>query len=321
MPTPHRSLTLALLSGSLAIVSACSDRLIVTHLVGDRDAARTSQVQSSQVQSQAQAAAAPPVASPTIAVPDAYALGLARAASALNISQSAQSKDDWHLVTERWQQAIEFMSTVPKSNQHHAEAALKLPDYRRNLAFAQQQSDRPTPNSSSGVVIRASSSNRRISAPTRAIASPNASTATAVAPSRDTTRSSSGNVTAASGAAFFAPIVRRAGNTPVIAVTFNGSQTYEMIVDTGASGTLITPRMAASLGIRSVGETNVDTASAQGVPFSLGYVDSIEVGGAVAQNVLVAMGGPELTLGLLGHDFFGNYDITIRENEVEFQER
>ena len=94
-----------------------------------------------------------------------------------------------------------------------------------------------------------------------------------------------------------------------------------MIVDTGASGTLITPGMAASLGIRSVGETSVDTASAQGVSFSMGYVNSIEVGGAVAQNVLVAMGGPELTLGLLGHDFFGNYDITIRENEVEFQER
>jgi predicted aspartyl protease len=107
----------------------------------------------------------------------------------------------------------------------------------------------------------------------------------------------------------------------VIAVTFNGSQTYEMIVDTGASGTLITSGMATSLGIRSVGETSVDTASAQGVSFSLGYVDSIAVGGAVARNVLVAMGGPELTLGLLGHDFFGNYDITIRENEVEFRER
>jgi predicted aspartyl protease len=107
----------------------------------------------------------------------------------------------------------------------------------------------------------------------------------------------------------------------VIAVTFNGSQTYEMIVDTGASGTLITPAMATALGIQPVGETIVDTASAQGVSFALGYVDSIAVGGAVAQNVLVAMGGPELTLGLLGHDFFGNYDIIIRENEVEFQER
>jgi predicted aspartyl protease len=107
----------------------------------------------------------------------------------------------------------------------------------------------------------------------------------------------------------------------VIAVTFNGNQTYEMILDTGASGTLITSAMASSLGIRSVGQTSVDTASAQGVSFSLGYVDSMDVGGAVAHNVLVAMGGPELSLGLLGHDFFGNYDIVIRETEVEFRER
>lgn len=107
----------------------------------------------------------------------------------------------------------------------------------------------------------------------------------------------------------------------MIAVTFNGSQTYEMILDTGASGTLITSAMAEALGVQSVGETSVDTASAQNVSFHLGYVDSIEVGGAVANNVLVAMSGPELSLGLLGHDFFGNYDITIRENEVEFRVR
>lgn len=317
MSTPHRSVTLALLSGCLAVVSACSDRSLASYLEGDREAVPAPQVQISQAQ------ASPPAASPTIAMqPDAYALGLARASSAFNIGQSAQSKDDWHLVAERWQQAIQLMATVPKSSQHHAEATLKLTDYRRNLAFAQQQGDRPTPNNS-GIVVRTSQSSRSNLAPTRAIASSRAPRATVmpIPLSREISSSANNVRPATSHAAFFAPIVRRAGNTPVIAVTFNGSQIYEMIVDTGASGTLITPGMAASLGIRSVGETSVDTASAQGVSFSMGYVNSIEVGGAVAQNVLVAMGGPELTLGLLGHDFFGNYDITIRENEVEFQER
>ena len=318
MSTPHRSVTLAFLSGCLAVVSACSDRPLASHLEGDRETFPASQVQVSQVQ----AAASPAIATQ----PDAYTLGLVRASSAFHISQSAQSKDDWHLVADRWQQAIQLMSTVPKSSQHHAEAALKLIDYRRNLAFAQQQGDRPTPNNSGRVVVRTSQSSRSHiapNAPNGAIASSNVprATVTALAPSREIPSIPSNVVRPAASAAFFAPIVRRAGNTPVIAVTFNGSQTYEMIVDTGASGTLITPGMAASLGIRSVGETSVDTASAQGVSFSLGYVDSIEVGGAVAQHVLVAMGGPELSLGLLGHDFFGNYDITIRENEVEFQER
>jgi predicted aspartyl protease len=317
MFTLSRSMTFAFLSGSLAIVSACSNPLWVSRSEGDREAVPGSQIQASQAQ-----AAAPSAITTTATQPDAYALGLARASSAFNISQSAQSKDDWHLVAERWQQAIQLMSTVSQSSQHHAEAALKLIDYRRNLAFAQQQGDRPTSNNSGGVVVRTSQGSRPNIAPTRAIASSSAPSAANASPPPSRRVSSPSNVRpAARSTAFFAPIVRRAGNTPVIAVTFNGSQTYEMIVDTGASGTLITPTMAASLGIRSVGETSVDTASAQGVSFSLGYVDSIEVGGAVAKNVLVAMGGAELSLGLLGHDFFGNYDITIRENEVEFQER
>jgi predicted aspartyl protease len=310
MSSPHRStLTLALLSGSLAVVSACSNRPVASRPEGARAVVQT-QVRASQ----AQAAAVP-----APAAPDAYSLGLSRASSAFNISQSAQSKDDWYLVAERWQQAIEFMAAVPKSSQHHDEAALKLTDYRRNLAFAQQQADRPAANGGSGVVVR--NSQGTSSAPSGGSLAASSAPITALPPAQGTSRSSDGGSTSDSGTAFFAPIVRRAGNTPVIAVTFNGSQTYEMIVDTGASGTLITPQMASSLGVRSVGETSVDTASAQGVSFSLGYVDSIEVGGAVAQNVLVAMGGPELSLGLLGHDFFGNYDIIIRENEVEFRER
>jgi aspartyl protease family protein len=33
------------------------------------------------------------------------------------------------------------------------------------------------------------------------------------------------------------PIKNRRGNTPVIEVTFNGDQTFDMILDTGATGT------------------------------------------------------------------------------------
>ena len=43
---------------------------------------------------------------------------------------------------------------------------------------------------------------------------------------------------------FRVPIKRRSGKTPVIDVTFNGNQVFEMILDTGASGTLITQQMA-----------------------------------------------------------------------------
>ncbi|MDO4929490.1 MAG: retropepsin-like aspartic protease, partial [Corynebacterium sp.] len=51
---------------------------------------------------------------------------------------------------------------------------------------------------------------------------------------------------------FQAKIKRRAGGTPVIDVVFNGNKTFEMILDTGASGTLISQRMATALGVRPV---------------------------------------------------------------------
>jgi predicted aspartyl protease len=94
-----------------------------------------------------------------------------------------------------------------------------------------------------------------------------------------------------------------------------------MIVDTGASGTVITRQMATSLNVVPVAEAAVDTASERAVVFPLGYVNTIQVGGVIANHVLVGVAGPELGVGLLGHDFFGSYDITIREDQVEFRER
>lgn len=120
---------------------------------------------------------------------------------------------------------------------------------------------------------------------------------------------------------FQAKIKRRAGGTPVIDVTFNGGRTFEMIVDTGASGTVITRRMASALQVVPVRTIKADTASAVGVEFPVGYVQSIGVNGVVANKVLVAIAGPEQDIGLLGHDFFGNYDVTIKRDVVQFELR
>jgi predicted aspartyl protease len=296
MSTSHRLvLALALLSGSLV---SCQ-----TPMVSRKSEAATNVKATVKPHK-----ASTPSAKAT--QPDSYTQAIARASSAYNISKSAQSQDDWRLVVERWQQAIVLMSAVPASSTNHAEAVRKLADYRRDLAYAQNQANQPI------------ASTDRISQSTSASASRAAAAAPILTlPPASRSSDDSEGEEEGEGGVFYAPIVRRAGNTPVIAVTFNGNQTYEMILDTGASGTLITAPMASSLGIQTVGQTSVDTASAQGVSFSLGYVESIEVGGAVAHNVLVAMGGPELSLGLLGHDFFGHYDIIIRESEVEFRER
>ena len=119
---------------------------------------------------------------------------------------------------------------------------------------------------------------------------------------------------------FQAKIKRRAGGTPVIDVIFNGNKTFEMIVDTGASGTLITQRMATALGVRQVGTGRAGIADGSVVEFPIGLVRSIRVGGAAIQNVEVAI-SKQMEIGLLGHDFFGNYDIKIKKDVVEFYVR
>ncbi len=119
---------------------------------------------------------------------------------------------------------------------------------------------------------------------------------------------------------FEIPINRRLANVPAVNVTFNG-RTYEMLFDTGASGTVITQRMAAELGVIPEGRAFVNTASQRNVPIDLGRVATIEVGGLQQNNTVVAIAGPELDMGLLGQDIFGAYDVTIRANVIELQAR
>ncbi|MGL5082493.1 MAG: retropepsin-like aspartic protease family protein [Microcoleaceae cyanobacterium] len=117
-----------------------------------------------------------------------------------------------------------------------------------------------------------------------------------------------------------AKIVRRSGGIPVIQVMFNGTQPYEMLVDTGASNTVITPTMAEVLGVLPTGRTKANTPSQKNVELEVGLVRSVNVEGAVASNLLVAI-APALDIGLLGQDFFGKYDVTIKQDVIEFRER
>jgi clan AA aspartic protease (TIGR02281 family) len=107
----------------------------------------------------------------------------------------------------------------------------------------------------------------------------------------------------------------------VIDVSFNRGQVFEMIVDTGASNTVITPQMAQALGVQPSAVQRFDTATAQGIELGVGQVAEISAGGVVAQNMTVAIAGPELPTGLLGHDFFGNYDMTVKRDVIEFRTR
>ena len=122
------------------------------------------------------------------------------------------------------------------------------------------------------------------------------------------------------GNVYRAAIKYRLGKTPVIDVTFNGKKSFEMIVDTGADGTLITREMAQALKLPVVGLGQFEMADGRVVNMPLARVQSISVNGAEVRNVEVAIASKN-NIGLLGHDFFDNYDIKIKQNVVEFYKR
>ncbi|KAF3884955.1 MULTISPECIES: retropepsin-like aspartic protease family protein [Nostocales] len=260
--------------------------------------------------------------------------GLDKAVGALSISQSAQSSEDWKLVATELREAIALMKKVPVDSPYFNSAQARVLDYQRQLKYAVQRATRPvTPP----VLIPTPPDTVVGLAPTiPAAQQQNLNQKTAVLiPKKPSLPLSRRNVVSVKQKqayaipiavpkpneppVYSAPIKRRLGGTPIIEVTFNGLQSFEMILDTGASGTVITQKMALALGVVPVTKAKANTASSKAVEFPVGYVDSMEVGGVKTRQLPVAIAGAELETGLLGHDFFGNYDITIKRNTVEFR--
>ena len=119
---------------------------------------------------------------------------------------------------------------------------------------------------------------------------------------------------------FIAKIKRRESGIPVIDVKFNDKYTFEMMLDTGASLTVLTPKMANALKFRADGIIYVATPSDRQVEVLTGLLSSASVGGATSKNIRVAISS-FLDMGLLGQNFFSEYDITIKEDTIEFRKR
>ncbi len=244
--------------------------------------------------------------------PSLFEMGRDKAVGAWSISQSAQSPDDWKLVASQYQEAIALMQKVRRQSPEFAIAQTKITEYRRQVKYAQQQAN-PRPVAvrvphKIVVVVPQRETIPKFTLPAREtkplLPEPGLPSSAVVIPDE---------------AVFTAPIKRRIGGTPIVEVTFNGQQQFEMIVDTGASGTVITQDMANALGIVTVGKAKANTASSRAVEFPVGYVNSMAVGGVIVKKIPVAIAGAELETGLLGHDFFGNYDVTIKRNVIEFR--
>lgn len=212
---------------------------------------------------------------------------------AASIAQSAASPGDWQLVVRQWQQAIALLQQIPPQSSHHTLAQQKIKEYQQNLTYAQTQTQTASPAPSPTPEIIAIQPLNPIQ--------PRSST---IQPG-----------------AIQTPIKRREAGTPVIDVVFNQTRTFEMIVDTGATAVVITQSMAQSLDLPIIGSAQMDTASAKGITVPIGLVESIAVQGLVVQNLPVIIAGSQLEIGLLGHDFFSDYDLIIRQDQIEFQPR
>ncbi|MEQ9670380.1 retropepsin-like aspartic protease family protein [Coleofasciculus sp. G2-EDA-02] len=207
---------------------------------------------------------------------DTYEEAVDVATSAVTISQSAVSREDWQLVANRWQEAIQLLKAVPASSKNHSTAQQKLSQYQNLLADAKQRSTPPPPK------------------PKQGDNSPQF---------------------------FSVPIKGKLRGIPIIEVTFNDKRQFSMLFDTGATNTLITQAIASTLNLKPVGITQMGVADGAIVQMPVAILESMEVDGRLKRKIEVAIAPPSMPVGLLGHDFFDGYDITIKDDVIEFRKR
>ena len=119
---------------------------------------------------------------------------------------------------------------------------------------------------------------------------------------------------------FVIPIKRRVGGTPVVEVKFNDKYIFEMLFDTGATMTVVTESMADKLKLKSMGSLPFQTASNNLIFFETSRISSVIAGNMKANNLNIAV-APTIDMGLLGQNFYGMYDITIKYDTIEFRKR
>jgi clan AA aspartic protease (TIGR02281 family) len=226
-------------------------------------------------------------ASPAPALPnyvEVYQQALNRADAANAIGQSATSKDDWSLVAHNLEESVQMLKSIEPNSSQHILAAKVLPKYEQQLDSAKRKAVNFVSKSAQPAVVT--------------------STQAAVLPQRES---------------FSIPIREKLSGVPVVEVTMDG-QKVPMLLDTGASHTLITQSVAKRLKVQVEGVSQSETANGTAT-FDIGTIDKIKFGAAEVHDIRVAIGQDDLLYGLLGHDVYDGYDITFKENSIEFRKR
>ncbi len=111
--------------------------------------------------------------------------------------------------------------------------------------------------------------------------------------------------------------VTKIGGSMVVQVLFNNSVDAHLIVDTGATMTVISYDLGIELGLLSGSDVSLNTVNTAGgsVQVSMTKVGLVQVGSAKATNVSVAIhdlpDGISGVSGLLGMSFLRNFEVTL----------
>jgi hypothetical protein len=79
-----------------------------------------------------------PQASP-VPPAEAFRLAVNRAISAAELTQKAATQEEWKAIADWWQEAVDLMQRVPRSNPNYAVAQSRIPAYQRNLQYAKRK--------------------------------------------------------------------------------------------------------------------------------------------------------------------------------------
>ena len=77
--------------------------------------------------------------------PDTFREAVNSALKAAELGRSAKTKEDWTIVTDRWQEAVSLMRRVPVSSPNHQLAQAKVIEYQKYLLYAQEAAVNPPP--------------------------------------------------------------------------------------------------------------------------------------------------------------------------------
>ncbi len=109
----------------------------------------------------------------------------------------------------------------------------------------------------------------------------------------------------------------KAGGAYIVSVLLNQERTAQLILDTGASMTVLSTNVAIDLGLLGTTDNELLTVNTAGgsVQVNMNYLPSLQVGTAEAKHVAVAIHDlpdiPEHIEGLLGMSFLKNFLVTL----------